>query len=198
MSITAPDPDDLCSVASSCGSFDDSDYDSWDAASNFDPDDLGWQYQGALATSHAVATPTEIESSAWHPLSAADQFRVLKIEEPKHASDPISVSLEVWTLDGPGKYFALSYTWGGEEYTHDVRCGPYVVPITANLHAALVVIRDLFYSTECSISKVQALNCDHDVVVEKKAGRPLYPFIWADAVSAQHRSYSSASDSALS
>ena len=143
-----------------------------------DADLYTWQYHGNESTvrsSRAASAPDYYPSAAWRPLSQPNQFRVLKIEEAESKHDHISVKLVTRTLDDVGEYYALSYTWGAEDFTHSVQCGDYTVPVTANLHAALAETRSLFYTNKRDTERKPNPRF-HSLPIQAQ------PYIWADAV----------------
>lgn len=157
--------------------FEDNDSDTF---SDNDTDLHAWQYCGYPAHS-AIASDVESHlSTPWRPLNVPYQFRVLEVEEAKSSTDPILVRLVTRTLDSPGEFCALSYTWGEEDLTQLVYCGDHRISVTANLHSALLVIRDLFHSSGKIMPEI-----DHSTYIpvsERDAWRHLQPYIWVDAV----------------
>ncbi|KAI1271639.1 HET-domain-containing protein [Xylaria sp. FL0933] len=66
----------------------------------------------------------------------ADEIRLVKLMPGDDSSD-----LQGELIRTTHTYDALSYTWGSDEKTHAIRIGDSELPITANLHQALVHLR---------------------------------------------------------
>lgn len=184
--MESTDEDDVTSVSGSEHGFDETDDDNSEYFNINDEHLYTWQYHCmGMAVEHSSlsASLDDYPTAVWHSLSQANQFRVLKIEGAESSGDPISVKLVTRTLDDPGTYYALSYALGGEDLTHAARCENHDVPITANLHAALLSIRKLFYYPDWTCEPMPSLGFRNRNVVERKSGRLVHPFIWADAVS---------------
>lgn len=157
--------------------FDDGDS---DVLSGDETDLYTGQYRGNESSSAVSPVDRDDPTRPWRPFTMPYQFRVLKVEQPKSSTDPISVKLVTRTLDSPGEFYALSYTWGEEEFTHFVYCGEHAIPVTANLHDALLVTRDLFYFR--GVIHPDFHRSVYTPLAEREMCAPLQPFIWADAV----------------
>ncbi|KAL9627452.1 MAG: hypothetical protein Q9204_006557 [Flavoplaca sp. TL-2023a] len=76
------------------------------------------------------------------PLSSPLSIRVLKLHPSYDEDSPIVVDLEEVTTRSKPKYYALSYTWGGQQLSCPIRCGSKKLLTTPNCLAALRQLRD--------------------------------------------------------
>jgi hypothetical protein len=83
----------------------------------------------------------------YSPLSPGpDRIRLLRLMPNKDETAPIQCGLFEYSLQelskGTHLYEALSYVWGSGEKPQSVFIDDYYLPITVNLHAALLRLRD--------------------------------------------------------
>ncbi|PYH91026.1 HET-domain-containing protein [Aspergillus ellipticus CBS 707.79] len=80
------------------------------------------------------------------PLSDSNTIRVLRLLPHKDKSAPIECQLHGYVLpdSGTGRhpYEALSYVWGSGSKPQSIFLDGYYLPVTENLHAALLRLRD--------------------------------------------------------
>ena len=77
------------------------------------------------------------EDLSYEPLRGAPEIRLLELNKG-HTIDPIQCTIKHVSLDdSPGKYVALSYTWGSAEKQCCIACNGKRLFITANLYSAL-------------------------------------------------------------
>lgn len=69
------------------------------------------------------------------------EIRLLSLEPSKVGDEPLQLSLYTVPLDCPGRYEALSYTWGETLPKFDVRVNGFSFQIGGNLHSALRQLR---------------------------------------------------------
>jgi hypothetical protein len=74
------------------------------------------------------------------PLRSPTAFRVLELQ-PGYHSNPVQCKLLDASLEEAPNYEALSYCWGDPKDTQIINCNEQSFPITSNLHAALVNLR---------------------------------------------------------
>jgi hypothetical protein len=93
---------------------------------------------------HPVTDPSVLEPLAdpyeSRPLSASEDLRLLTIK-PGQDDEEIVCDLANAAFGGSPVYEALSCAWGTNQKTHAVRIDRKVLPVTANLHAALRRLR---------------------------------------------------------
>ncbi|KAL8990463.1 MAG: hypothetical protein Q9169_008115, partial [Polycauliona sp. 2 TL-2023] len=75
------------------------------------------------------------------PLSSPRSIRVLKLHPSSDADSPIIIDLEEVTADSKPKYYALSYTWGGQDLSCTIQCGGKILRTTPNCLAAMRQLR---------------------------------------------------------
>lgn len=86
---------------------------------------------------------TDPIADLYHPLPGVNTFRLLVLEPSPRSCDPVSVRLLVTEPSTAPQYDAISYVWGDSEKKIDIQCDGLPFAITANLHWALVRIRDV-------------------------------------------------------
>lgn len=74
------------------------------------------------------------------PLRTASAIRLLELQ-PGQRTSPIQCELVQTSLQDSVRYEELSYCGGDVRQTKDVSCSGRRVPVTKNLHAALVNLR---------------------------------------------------------
>lgn len=79
----------------------------------------------------------------YSPLPGTETFRLLILEPSPRSSDQVSVRLLVTEPSTAPEYDAISYVWGDTETKIAIDCDGRAFLITANLHWALVRIRDV-------------------------------------------------------
>ncbi|KAK5696269.1 hypothetical protein LTR17_024346 [Elasticomyces elasticus] len=82
----------------------------------------------------------------YEPLSSGNKTRLLTIEPALDQSEPIQCRLTQSSDPSNDDYQTLSYAWGptyadGSHLTHHVVCDGALIAVTANLHGALLQIR---------------------------------------------------------
>lgn len=94
---------------------------------------------------------------------AAGQMRLIQLQ-PGSVATPIVCRLDEVLLEDTPPYTALSYVWGSPEPVNTVTINDNAIPITANLHTALLHVRQ-----ESSIVTlwVDALCISQDDKLEK-------------------------------
>jgi len=95
---------------------------------------------------HVMKTSTSIphmDCDLYYQLPGAETFRLLVLEPSPCSSDPVCARLLVTEPSAAPAYDAISYVWGDRETKFDIYCDGRPFPITANLHWALVRIRDV-------------------------------------------------------
>ena len=87
------------------------------------------------------AAQTCLEDLSYEPLHSASEIRLLELNKG-HSIEPIQCTIRHVSLDNsPGKYMALSYTWGSTEDRRYIACNGKRLSITANLYSALYKFR---------------------------------------------------------
>ena len=79
----------------------------------------------------------------YYPLPGVETFRLLVLEPSPRSTDPVFVRLLVTEPSRAPVYDAVSYVWGGTDTNVNIQCNGRPFAITANLHWALVRIRDV-------------------------------------------------------
>ncbi|KAI4264994.1 MAG: hypothetical protein L6R38_009722 [Xanthoria sp. 2 TBL-2021] len=76
------------------------------------------------------------------PLSSPRSIRILKLHPSNDRNSPIVIDLEEVTTKNKPKYYALSYTWGGQHLSCPIQCGSKILLTTPNCLAAMRQLRD--------------------------------------------------------
>ncbi|RYO93377.1 hypothetical protein DL766_000767 [Monosporascus sp. MC13-8B] len=83
-----------------------------------------------------------LQPYTYTPLSGNAHTRVIKLQPAKNNSDPLHCTVEEIRLDTGELYSAISYTWGKPNFIEKLIIDQtYILPITPNLHDALVRFR---------------------------------------------------------
>ncbi|RYP15873.1 hypothetical protein DL765_005449 [Monosporascus sp. GIB2] len=83
-----------------------------------------------------------LQPYTYTPLSGNAHTRVIKLQPAKNNSDPLHCTVGEIKLDTGEPYSAISYTWGQPNFTEKLIIDQtYILPITPNLHDALVRFR---------------------------------------------------------
>ncbi|KAH8656239.1 heterokaryon incompatibility protein-domain-containing protein, partial [Tricladium varicosporioides] len=122
----------------------------------------------------------------YSPLSpSTNNIRLLRLLRPAKESTQrtrIQCELFEYSLQDPGKgthlYEALSYTWGGEEKPCSITIEKHNLDITANLHAALLHLRNRSLDR---IIWIDAICIDQDNTTERAEQVQLMAIIYSKA-----------------
>lgn len=80
-------------------------------------------------------------SYSYQPLLSNQHIRYLKLQPAESASDPLTCTLESSPLESCPPFEAISYVWGSGSREAQILCDEIILPITANLDAALHRVR---------------------------------------------------------
>jgi hypothetical protein len=84
----------------------------------------------------------------YSPLPLVSDIRLLRLMSHKDNTAPIQCQLFDYSLQESGTrthlYEALSYAWGSLDKLRSISIDKYNLPVTVNLHAALLCLRDRF------------------------------------------------------
>ncbi|MCJ1233371.1 hypothetical protein MMC14_001327 [Varicellaria rhodocarpa] len=85
----------------------------------------------------ASAVPIHLEDLSYQALTRTSEIRLLELHKGRDGQ-PIRCTIKHVSLDdSPGKYMALSYTWGSSENPSDILVDGKRLSVTANLYSAL-------------------------------------------------------------
>ncbi|KAK4954613.1 hypothetical protein LTR10_008046 [Elasticomyces elasticus] len=76
------------------------------------------------------------------PLRHTNDIRAIQLNSNASPTETIRANMRVMSLESLEPYQCLSYAWESNTKTHAIACNEFSVPVTANLHAALVRIRE--------------------------------------------------------
>ncbi|OCK83998.1 HET-domain-containing protein, partial [Lepidopterella palustris CBS 459.81] len=103
----------------------------------------------------------------YSPLLGLGRIRLLRLM-PLGKTDHIQCQLFDYPIEETGErtclYEALSYVWGGLDKPRSISIGGYDLPVTTNLYAALLHLRDQFIER---ILWVDAICIDQDNLIER-------------------------------
>lgn len=104
----------------------------------------------------------------YSPLPGPSSIRLLRLMPNRDKNACIQCQLFPYTMRETGEraclYEALSYVWGGSDKPHSISIGRYDLPVTANLYAALLHLRDRLIER---IIWVDAICIDQDNQTER-------------------------------
>ncbi|KAL8976966.1 MAG: hypothetical protein Q9205_007139 [Flavoplaca limonia] len=112
------------------------------------------------------------------PLSNPHSIRVLKLHPSYDEDSPIVVDLVEVTTRSKPKYYALSYTWGGQQLSCPIRCGSKILLTTPNCLAAL---RQLRNENSVEVYWIDSICIDQTSLSERSEQVALMGEIYRDA-----------------
>jgi hypothetical protein len=115
-------------------------------------------------------------------LPGPNSIRLLRLLPHEDENAPIQCQLLDYFLQEPGKrthlYDALSYVWGDPNNLRSIYIGKYQSPVTENLYAALLRLRDFSFER---IIWVDAVCIDQENIKEKEDQIQLMAKIYSQA-----------------
>ncbi|RYP51281.1 hypothetical protein DL768_003378 [Monosporascus sp. mg162] len=98
---------------------------------------------------HPVAFPNIAKEYAYDPLNLARrEFRLLTVKPGVFRADYVDCEVQIFSLDSPPEYAALSYCWGPDLPDRKILCSGNVFPARESLEGALKRFRSLRHGDE--------------------------------------------------